>query len=94
MIRLIAGTLAMIALAAQPASYRDAIATFRQDRIKEVAAEDGWLAVRGLFWLHEGANIAGSDPASAIRLPASAPSSRGVTSCWNRSAKEEWVRSG
>src|SRR3954470_7191377 len=53
-----------------PAQYRAAIETYRRDRIAtELTAPDGWLAVRGLFWLHEGANPAGSDPAAAIKLP-------------------------
>ena len=47
-------------------------------RVAELTAPDGWLAVRGLFWLHEGANTAGSDPASEIRLPARAPKRLGV----------------
>jgi uncharacterized protein (DUF1684 family) len=53
-----------------PAQYRAAIDAYRRDRIaKELTAPDGWLAVRGLFWLHDGANTAGSDPAAEIRLP-------------------------
>lgn len=52
------------------ADYRAEIEKHRRDRIAELTAPDGWLAVRGLFWLHDGANTAGSDPASEIRLPA------------------------
>ena len=52
-----------------PAEYRAEIEKYRHDRIVELTAPDGWLAVRGLFWLHEGANTAGSDPASEIKLP-------------------------
>lgn len=52
-----------------PAEYRAEIEKYRKDRIAELTAPDGWLAVRGLFWLHDGANTAGSDPASEIRLP-------------------------
>ena len=53
-----------------PAHYRAAIDKYRRDRIaSELTAPDGWLAVRGLFWLHDGANVAGSDPAAEIRLP-------------------------
>ena len=53
-----------------PASYRAGIEKYRRDRIAELTAPDGWLAVRGLFWLHDGANTAGSDPSSEIKLPA------------------------
>src|SRR5215211_1178718 len=64
--------------AAGPAEYRAEIVKYRAARVAELTAPDGWLAVRGLFWLHEGANTAGSDPASEIRLPARAPNRLGV----------------
>jgi uncharacterized protein (DUF1684 family) len=44
----------------------------------DLKAPEGWLSVAGLFWLHDGANSAGSDPHSDVRLPASAPSHAGV----------------
>src|SRR3954470_6051309 len=78
MIRLMAGTIAVIALAAQPSSYRQEIEKYRHDRVTELTASSGWLAVRGLFWLHEGANTAGSDPSSEIRLPARVAKRLGV----------------
>lgn len=58
-----------LAVPQTPSAYRAAIEKYRHDRVAELTAPDGWLAVRGLFWLHEGANTAGSDPASDIRLP-------------------------
>ena len=70
MIRQLISIVALSTIAAQPATYRAEIDKYRHDRVAELTAPDGWLAVRGLFWLHEGANTAGSDPASAIRLPA------------------------
>lgn len=60
------------------ASYRAELEKYRQDRIAELTAPNGWLAVQGLFWLHDGANTAGSDPASEIKLPARAPKRLGV----------------
>ena len=36
-------------------------------------AEDGWLSVVGLHWLHPGEQKLGSDPACDILLPARAP---------------------
>jgi uncharacterized protein len=51
-------------------AYRAEIEKYRRDRAQELTAPNGWLAVQGLFWLHDGANTAGSDPASEIRLPA------------------------
>jgi uncharacterized protein len=74
-------TLALVLLtAAADASpaYKAEIEKYRKNRIAELTAPNGWLAVQGLFWLHDGANPAGSDPAEAIRLPARAPKKIGV----------------
>src|SRR3954447_11591489 len=70
--------LAIAALVDPSASYRAEIAKYRRERIAELTAPNGWLAVQGLFWLHEGANTAGSDPSCEIRLPARAPKKMGV----------------
>jgi len=79
MLREIGGVMAVVALTLQAGSdYRGQIEKYRSDRIAELTAPDGWLAVRGLFWLHEGANSAGSDPASEIRLPGRTPKRLGV----------------
>jgi uncharacterized protein (DUF1684 family) len=59
-------------------AYKAEIEKYRKDRIAELTAPNGWLAVQGLFWLHDGANPAGSDPASEIKLPARAPKKAGV----------------
>ncbi len=45
------------------------IALWRQQREEALKAPDGWLTVSGLFWLKEGENRAGSDPASEILMP-------------------------
>ena len=63
------------ALLANPAAdpeYRAGIEKWRQQREARLKAEDGWLAVAGLFWLEEGANRFGSGPDNAIVLPAGA----------------------
>lgn len=62
----------------QGPSYSAEIATYRADRLAELTAPNGWLAVQGLFWLHEGDNTAGSDPSSEIKLPQRAPRRLGV----------------
>ena len=67
----------MLAPAGQE-NYRAEIEKYRRERVAELTAPNGWLAVQGLFWLKEGPNTAGSDPASAIRLPARAPRHVGV----------------
>jgi len=53
-------------------------AGFRAHRETRLKAPDGWLAVAGLFWLHDGATAIGSDPQSDIALPAGAPRRAGV----------------
>jgi uncharacterized protein (DUF1684 family) len=58
--------------------YATEIQKHRDKRVAELTAPDGWLAVTGLFWLHEGMNTAGSDPDKAIRLPARAPKTLGA----------------
>jgi len=50
------------------ASYQDEIAAWRTHREASLKAEDGWLSLAGLYWLHEGANPFGRDPGE-ITLP-------------------------
>lgn len=40
--------------------------------------ENSWLALGGLFWLEQGENRFGSDPANLIILPERAPASTGI----------------
>jgi hypothetical protein len=58
-------------------AYRKSIEKHRADRLAELRAPDGWLAVAGLFWLEDGANSAGSDGSNAVRLPSRAPARLG-----------------
>jgi uncharacterized protein (DUF1684 family) len=77
--RILIAAVALLALSPQAnTSYRAALEKHRHNRLEELTAPNGWLAVRGLFWLHEGANAAGSDPSSEIRLPSRAPKRLGV----------------
>jgi len=50
-------------------TYRAEMADWRRQQEAELKADDGWLTVTGLFWLHEGANRFGSGPANEIVLP-------------------------
>jgi uncharacterized protein (DUF1684 family) len=60
-------------------AYRSEIETWRRQREARLKAEDGWLAVAGLFWLKEGPNTFGSGPGNAIALPpGSAPERAGT----------------
>ena len=78
MIRSQIAIVALTLAAAQTPQYRAEIEKYRQDRVGELTAPNGWLAVQGLFWLHDGANTAGSDPSSEIKLPQRAPRRLGV----------------
>jgi hypothetical protein len=53
-------------------SYQQSVEKWRQDYETKLKSDDGWLAVAGLFWLHEGENRFGSDPLNDIVLPAGA----------------------
>ena len=55
------------------ATWLDDVNSFRAQREARLKAPDGWLAVAGLFWLHEGANTVGSDAKSDVVLPAGTP---------------------
>ena len=78
MMRGLIAVLVLGVLPVQTASYRQEIGKYRADRLAELTAPNGWLATQGLFWLHQGANTAGSDASSEIRLPARAPARLGV----------------
>jgi uncharacterized protein len=75
-----AGTL-LAATAGAPyrgTSYVEESAKWRAAYETSLKAPDGWLAVAGLFWLHEGDNVLGSDEQSDVVLPASGPKRAGV----------------
>ncbi len=57
--------------------YQAEIAGWRKQREAALKRDGGWLTVTGLFWLHDGANRFGSDPANEIVLP-SGPAHAGV----------------
>lgn len=52
-----------------PEDYAATTQTWRQEMENKLRAPNGWLALAGLFWLHEGVNLVGSDPAADVRLP-------------------------
>jgi uncharacterized protein (DUF1684 family) len=60
-------------------AYDQEIEGWRQKREQRLRADEGWLTVAGLFWLQEGENRFGSDPAATVVLPAhSAPARAGL----------------
>jgi uncharacterized protein (DUF1684 family) len=58
--------------------YREEIASWRQKRLADLKAPDGWLSVTGLYWLRPGETRLGSDPASDLLLPDRLPGSVGT----------------
>jgi uncharacterized protein (DUF1684 family) len=54
-------------------AYRAEVQKWREDRETRLKADGGWLTVAGLFWLKDGENTFGSDPANDVVLPAGAP---------------------
>jgi uncharacterized protein (DUF1684 family) len=60
-------------------AYRAEVRKWRAEREAQLKADGGWLTVAGLFWLKEGDNRFGTDPAGDIVLPpGSAPAKAGV----------------
>src|SRR5262245_42183510 len=53
----------------QDRAYVERIEAWRRKMEESLRADDGWLTVAGLFWLSEGTNSVGADPASDIVLP-------------------------
>jgi len=61
-----------------PRDYVREVEQFRAHRQIEIAGENGWITLAGLFWLKEGENRIGSDPESEVALPPSAPKRAGT----------------
>lgn len=72
---------AAMALAAV-STLQTEIAEWRRAREERLKAEGGWLSVAGLFWLRDGANRFGKDPAADIVLP-DGPAQAGVVELRN-----------
>ena len=70
--------LAAMTVFAADSAYQQGIARWRVEREAKLKADDGWLTVVGLHWLHEGVNTVGSDPKADAPLPASLPARVGT----------------
>src|SRR5580698_8350351 len=71
-------SMSVVVFAAANVPFAKLEADFRTQRETSLTKPDGWLAVAGLFWLHDGALALGSDPQSDIVLPAGAPRHAGT----------------
>ena len=58
-------------------SYQQSVEQWRQSYEAKLRADDGWLTVSGLLWLHEGENSFGSAPGNDVVLPAPVPAHAG-----------------
>jgi uncharacterized protein (DUF1684 family) len=67
-LRMLAGLAAALALLAASA-FETEVASWRQARVAALQADDGWLSLAGLFWLHAGANPFGTNKSNEIVLP-------------------------
>jgi uncharacterized protein (DUF1684 family) len=56
-------------------SYLVSTEAWRHKMENNLRAPNGWLALAGLIWLHEGVNLVGTDPAADVHLPAGTASS-------------------
>jgi len=81
-VRSMLGGMVLVSLAAgigADEAYRAEVQKWRADREARLKADGGWLSLAGLFWLNEGPNRFGTDPAGDIVLPeGSAPPKAGV----------------
>src|SRR5664280_570755 len=67
--------------------YRALVEQWRQQRESALKADGGWLTVTGLFWLKEGVNTIGSDPADDIQLPDGSPAHLGLLKLQGQTAQ-------
>ena len=58
-------------------AYQKSVEQWRQDYEAKLKADDGWLTVSGLLWLHEGENSFGSAPGNDVVLPQPVPAKGG-----------------
>jgi uncharacterized protein len=66
-----------------PSSYMTEVAQWRAASEARLKADDGWLTVVGLTWLKDGESAVGSNPASQVILPKSAPDRVGTLTLTN-----------
>ena len=64
---MLAAAVSLGALEVSP--YQQAVEKWRQSYEAQLRADDGWLTVSALLWLHEGDNTFGSAAGNAIVLP-------------------------
>lgn len=69
--------------APQALSESERVAAWREQRLAELTADDGWLTLVALAWMHDGRNQAGGAKGMDLHLPGNAPDFLG-TFDWHR----------
>jgi uncharacterized protein (DUF1684 family) len=67
-----------LSLSAADPDYEKQLLKWRADRLAELTADDGWLTVVGLFWMHQGQNHAGSGDGMDMKMASPAPQELGT----------------
>jgi uncharacterized protein (DUF1684 family) len=75
---LLLAAVAAISIDATDPAYEKQLLEWRKTRLAELTADDGWLTVVGLLWIHQGANHAGSASGMDLKMPSPAPQELGV----------------
>jgi uncharacterized protein len=78
MLRLAVAFLIWLTLPPTDPGYEKQLLEWRKTRLAELTADDGWLTVAGLFWMHEGRNHAGSGRAMDLKMAPPAPQELGT----------------
>jgi uncharacterized protein len=76
--RFVVGLLLTLAISATDPYYEQQLLKWRADRLAELTADDGWLTVVGLLWMHQGANHAGSGSGMDLKMSLPAPQELGT----------------
>jgi uncharacterized protein len=70
--------LVVLSIGSPDSSYEQQLQKWRADRLAELTADDGWLTVVGLYWMHQGQNHAGSGRGMDLTLAPPAPPELGT----------------
>lgn len=73
--------------------YEASLLQWRAEKYHALVRENGWLALAGLYWLHEGRNLIGANPMCEVVLPERAPTFLGVVH-WQRKTARFAVAEG
>src|SRR6185369_3888635 len=76
--RVLIALLLTFSIGAADPTYEQQLFKWRANRLAELTADDGWLTVVGLFWMHQGQNHAGSGGGMDLKMAPPAPTELGT----------------